>query len=283
MTVHPRLGCSTITFRRQEFREALASIAELGFAHIDIGALPGVCDHVTVPFHGDPDAVADAASAAGLRVCAVNADPGDLNDPHLSDADLARVLGPLIDTAAACGASLVLPCGKADREPLSGDLGADLDQVARRLLAAADQAAEHGVRVLVEAPHFHRLAHSTERAADLLSRLPAERIGLVFDTSHVSAGGADEVSWVEQNADRIEHVHLRDALPGDINIGIGRGRADFPGVLVALEEAGYQGDLILELETRDVAETDRAADAARSRDLVGGLLTHAEQGSTQSS
>ena len=41
-----RLGCSTISFRHQPLPDALATIADLGFREIDLGALPGVCDHV---------------------------------------------------------------------------------------------------------------------------------------------------------------------------------------------------------------------------------------------
>ena len=41
-----RLGCSTISFRHQALPQALATIAGLGFTEIDLGALPGVCDHV---------------------------------------------------------------------------------------------------------------------------------------------------------------------------------------------------------------------------------------------
>ena len=43
---HGRLGCSTISFRHLDLDEALSWIAALGFTSIDLGALPGVCDHV---------------------------------------------------------------------------------------------------------------------------------------------------------------------------------------------------------------------------------------------
>ena len=56
---NPRLGCSTISFRHLGLTEALATIAKLGFAEIDLGALPGVCDHV--PYVLDADAVTAVA------------------------------------------------------------------------------------------------------------------------------------------------------------------------------------------------------------------------------
>ena len=64
--IHTRLGCSTISFRHQPLPQALATIAGLGFAEIDLGALPGVCDHV--PYVLDDAAVDDvAATVAALR------------------------------------------------------------------------------------------------------------------------------------------------------------------------------------------------------------------------
>ena len=59
-----RLGCSSISFRHQDLPEALRTIADLGFEEIDLGALPGVCDHV--PYDLDADAV--AAVTAEVRL-----------------------------------------------------------------------------------------------------------------------------------------------------------------------------------------------------------------------
>ncbi|MET0703684.1 MAG: sugar phosphate isomerase/epimerase, partial [Mycobacterium sp.] len=119
---HTRLGCSTISFRHQELPQALATIAGLGFTEIDLGALPGVCDHV--PYVLDAAAVADVAgtvSASGLRVRSINGDIGDLNaalDPDRR-AERQAHLDMLVALAASTGArALVLPCGALDHEPV---------------------------------------------------------------------------------------------------------------------------------------------------------------------
>ena len=57
-----RLGCSSISFRHQDLPTALRTISGLGFEEIDLGALPGVCDHV--PYDLDAGALA-AVPAAG--------------------------------------------------------------------------------------------------------------------------------------------------------------------------------------------------------------------------
>src|SRR5690349_16437954 len=79
---HGRLGCSTITLRHQSLEQALMTIADLGFAEIDLGALPGVCDHV--PYVLDDSAVETVAATvnrSGLTIRSINGDVGDLNVP----------------------------------------------------------------------------------------------------------------------------------------------------------------------------------------------------------
>ena len=58
---HTRLGCSTISLRHLVLDEALAQITGLGFETIDLGALPGVCDHL--PYVLDARAVNTVAAA----------------------------------------------------------------------------------------------------------------------------------------------------------------------------------------------------------------------------
>lgn len=267
------LGCSTISFRHRSMAEALSIIGGLGFDGIDLGGLPGVCDHVPAPLStSGADAIVRVVEESGLRTWAVNADPGAFNDPELAERDLLDAGRRLVGLAARLGAALIVPCGAQVREPLTGEL-ADLDRLGRGLRGLGEIAGERGVRLLVEGLHHFRFCHTAERAAALLERVPGESAGLVFDISHVVAGGIDEVALARELADRIEHVHYRDAVPGEINRSIGRGRADFAGVVAALTEHGYTGRHVLELETHDVAEADRPAAAAAARDAISALLT----------
>ena len=48
-SIDSRLGCSTISFRAWSLPGALADISGQGFDEIDLGALPGGCDHVPTP------------------------------------------------------------------------------------------------------------------------------------------------------------------------------------------------------------------------------------------
>lgn len=265
------LGCSTISFRHRSLPDSLAAIVSLGVAGIDLGGLPGVCDHVPTPLGAHADRVAADVERSGLDTWAVNVDPGSLNDPALGEGMLVETGSGVVDLAAQLEAALIVPCGALSRVPFVDDV-TDLNRIAERLRLLSDVAADSGVRLLVEGLHHHRFCHSADRLRALLELVPAEVAGLVFDVSHVVAGEIDEVALAAEFAERVEHVHLRDAVPGEINLSIGRGQADFAGVVRELRDQGYTGCYVLELETHDVREHDRDEVAAQSRDLVSALL-----------
>ncbi|WP_226345877.1 sugar phosphate isomerase/epimerase family protein [Agilicoccus flavus] len=269
-----RVGLSTISFRFRPLEEALDIIGSLGAVEVDLGAIPAVTDHVPVPFAGDPATYVKALDRHGLRCGAVNSDVGDLNDPALTPEALRGIARPLIDLAAATGGALIVPCGRAAYEPFVDEAG-DLARIAENLRLLSSWCEQSGVRLLVEVLHHRRFVHSVEAADRLLAAVGPDVFGLLLDVSHVVASGDDPVEWAGRLGSRVERVHLRDAVPGDLNVGIGRGDADFAGVIGALEAGGFEGTYILELETHDVQESEREADADRSRREIVALLERA--------
>jgi sugar phosphate isomerase/epimerase len=270
-----RLGCSSISFRHQDLPAALRTISGLGFEEIDLGALPGVCDHV--PYKLDAAAVTGVTAevaASGLRVRSVNGDIGDLNavlDAGASEAR-ERHLEALLTLTRNTGAkALVLPCGALDHKPVRS-LEEDLDKIAAQLSHAGQRAAEFGVELWTESLHFLRFCWNLERAELLAQRLAGTAVGIVMDFSHIVAAGEDPLEYIERHRGRISHVHLRDAVPGNINLSIGNGHADFAAGLRALAEQGYASHFSLELETRDVTHDERPAAAAKAASFITDLI-----------
>jgi len=272
---HSRLGCSSISFRHQDLPTALRTIAGLGFGEIDLGALPGVCDHV--PYGLDADAVTGVAAdvaASGLRVRSVNGDIGDLNAVLDAGQQAGRDshLDALLTLTATTGAkALVLPCGALSHEPVRSR-EEDLDTVAAQLIRAAERAAEFGVELWTESLHFLRFCWNLERAELLAKRLAGSGVGIVMDFSHIVAAGEDPLEYLARHEGRIAHVHLRDAVPGNINLSIGNGQADFAAGLRALAAQGYEGHFSLELETRDITHGERPAAAAKAASFITDLI-----------
>jgi sugar phosphate isomerase/epimerase len=93
-----------------------------------------------------------------------------------------------------------------------------------------------------------------------------------MDFSHIVAAGEDPLEYLARHEGRIAHVHLRDAVPGNINLSIGNGRADFAAGLRALAAQGYEGHFSLELETRDVTHDERPAAAAKAASFITDLI-----------
>src|SRR5262245_33946575 len=273
--IHSRLGCSTISFRHLPLDTALGWIGALGFAEIDLGALPGVCDHVPYVLDRDAvDAVTDTVGATGLRVRSINGDIGDLNRPldaagrAARDRHLETLLTLTVSTAAD---ALVLPCGALDHQPVVSP-DDDLDLVAQELTRAAERAAEHGVEVWTESLHFYRLCSNIALAQRLTDRLADSPVRVVMDFSHIVASSGDPEDFVDRFGDRIAHVHIRDAVPDNINLSVGSGNVDFGRGLKALADKGYAGHFALELETRDITNHQRPAATANAARLITDLI-----------
>jgi sugar phosphate isomerase/epimerase len=273
MTIDSRLGCSTISFRRWPLPGALAEIKAQGFGETDLGSLPGVCDHVPIPLLADRvDALAEQILDSGVAVRLINADVADMDDPDLDAAEMQRRLRTLVELAQAVGTStIMLPCGRQGTEPRT-ELSRDIATVARNLTAGANFVNAAGLNLLVEAPHSRRLCATVERSEMLYEALGESPVGAVLDFSHVVASGDDEVDAVRRFDGRIGHVHLRDAVLGDINLSIGRGKVDFPAAIDALTSSGYQGHYSLELETHDIEDADRPTEAGRAGRYITSLL-----------
>lgn len=270
-----RLGCSSISFRHQDLGTALGTMGELGFEEIDLGALPGVCDHV--PYNLDSAAVAAVSAevaASGLRGRSVNGDIGDLNAVLDGEGRAARQrhLDALLTLTAKIGAkALVLPCGALDHKPVRS-VEEDLDLIVAQLVGALERAAEFGVELWTESLHFLRFCWNLDRAGLLADRLAGSGVGIVMDFSHIVAAGNDPLEYLARHRGRVTHVHLRDAVPGNINLSIGNGEANFAAGLKQLAAQGYTGHFSLELETRDVTHEERPAAAANAASFISDLI-----------
>lgn len=145
-------------------------------------------------------------------------------------------------------------------------------QAWRTLLGNLDRAvmaaAEHGV---VAALHPH-VGTAVERPGDVQRVLDGSSVPLCVDTGHYLVGGGNPAELAAAAADRIAHVHLKDADPtlaervrsGDLGYAeavsaglfrpLGRGGAAIAEVVGTLEAAGYRGWYVLEQDTRLLRE-----------------------------
>ena len=138
--------------------------------------------------------------------------------------------------------------------------------------------------------NFGLEVHPTEIAFDIASAARAieavqghKRFGFNFDPSHLGYQGVDYVKFIRSFADRIFHVHMKDAWwgHGDGSVGVfgghtsfadprrywdfrslGHGDINFEEIIVALNDVGYQGPLSVEWEDSRMDREHGATEAA---------------------
>lgn len=266
-----RIGCSTISFGPLPVQEALSRIADLGFSLVDIAAVPKIFEHILLvdPPEAQIDTIAAVLHERAMQLVAVPTVawiPDALDDPD----ELRRRYSIAADAAAALRAKVwVVDAGQS-----SGGREKGLQRWRRTIDMAAELAAARGLRLAVEAPHAGTLATTLPEAIELLELADNPDLGVDYDTSHVHNGGASIAESIAALGPRIAHVALRDVVEAHHYAPPGEGVYDFRELLGALDRAGWDGDLMLELEPPEAESgADRRSDAAgRGKRHVEGLL-----------
>jgi sugar phosphate isomerase/epimerase len=147
-------------------------------------------------------------------------------------------------------------------------IDAGFDLLAERFNPILDVFGQCGVKFALEV-HPTEIAfdiYTAQRALEALDHRP--EFGFNFDPSHLIWQGVDPVQFIRTFADRIYHVHVKDAivkldgksgiLASHINFGDhrrgwdfrspGRGGVNFEEIIRALNDIGYDGPLSIEWE-----------------------------------
>ena len=163
---------------------------------------------------------------------------------------------------------------------------------AKRWKPILDEYQKLGVRFALEA-HPSEIAfdiHTAHLTLNALDNHPA--FGFNFDPSHFGYQHVDYVRFIYEFADRIFHVHMKDAYWSDVPMGVGvfgghmefgdnrrywnfrslgRGKIDFENIIRALNDIKYSGPLSVEWEdsgmNREVG-AEEACDFVRYSDFT---------------
>lgn len=143
------------------------------------------------------------------------------------------------------------------------------EEFAQRWIPILDEFQKIGVKFALEA-HPSEIAfdiHSAHLTMKALNNHPA--FGFNYDPSHFGYQHVDYVRFIYEFADRIFHVHMKDAYWSDVPMGIGvfgghsefgdnrrywnfrslgRGKVNFENIIRALNDIGYKGPLSVEWE-----------------------------------
>ena len=202
----------------------------------------------------DLGAIAAARRSTGVAITSFIAEPrAQLADPA---SHTQFLIG--IDTSSRIANELgaphlvVMVGNSVDGVPVS----VQLRHVARALTAAADIAAERGIRLLIEplnsrVDHPGRLIDRTSLALEVLTEVGSPNVRLLYDIYHSVTMNESPSALLPELAPYIGHVQIAD-VPGRHQPG--SGTIDWHKELRALSAVGYGGRL--GLEYRPLGDTD---------------------------
>jgi sugar phosphate isomerase/epimerase len=116
-----------------------------------------------------------------------------------------------------------------------------------------------------------------KQALDLAELYPSERVGVCVDTFHIW-WDPEVYDQIARAGDRIAIFQICDylvPLPPDVLLGrgmMGDGVIDFPPLHRAVTEAGYTGDIEVEIFNADIWAADPDSVVATMKDRYAALI-----------
>ena len=231
------LAGHTNSYHTYSFDEALAGIAAAGYKGVELSAVPGWTEHVSVD--DDPAAVRSKLDGYGLTAVSLSGHSDLTTRDGLAHGIKAvewtgRYGLPVMNTA------------------VGGHQSADENEAAflANINELADAAEAAGVVVALEI-HGDIMA-SSDVTLPLISKIGRDSVKVNYDTANVEFYSGDlAVDDLPKITRELAHVHLKDTTGGKGNWNfpaIGDGHVDFGRVLAILDDAGYDGPLSVEIE-----------------------------------
>ena len=215
---------------------AVSDIAAAGYAGIEM------FDGNLFDYADRPEELQGLLSDAGLELASAYTG-GNFIYSEILDEELVRVsraakLGQLF------GAGSLVVGGGARRS--SGTRPEDYQALGSALDQVCDIAEAHGL-VACYHPHLTTIVESPDELDRLM---PLTRMAFCPDTGHLAAGGGDPAALIRSYGNRLQHVHLKDVRLEPLEfVPLGQGSIDFSDVLAAVHESGYDGWLMVELDS----------------------------------
>jgi inosose dehydratase len=255
----------------------LTEMADLGFSATEAGPDGFLGD--------DPATIRSLLNQTGLELAA------GFVPAVLHEDGEAREVADRIRWLAEAGAEVAVLAATTGDEGYeqSGELDdAGWDRLAANL-DALQLVADTSEITLTFHPHYGTLVESPGQI-DRLTR--TSDVALCLDTGHMMAGGGDPTEIAQTHGSRIRHVHLKDvdsstaarvrsgelgyhqAVAAGMYRPIGEGDVDIAAVLVALDESGFEGWIVLE---QDVVLGDEPPEGEGPRQAAGVSLRRLEE------
>ena len=233
---------------------------ELGFDVLEIA--------VEEPSRLTPEMLRDAAEEASIAVSVCGAF-GPERDVSHEDAALRRLgvdyLKTCVDVAQVVGSPHVAGpmYSTTGKTRLLADDERDRQRrwAAESLREVAEYAGERSVSLAIEPLNRFEtdLVNTVEQGLDLCDRIAMPNVGLLLDTFHMNIEERSIPAAIRATGDRLLHLHACENDRGTP----GTGHVDWNGVAAALEEVGFDRQVVIESFTTGIEQIARAASVWR--------------------
>lgn len=178
------------------------------------------------------------------------------------DADNVAIAEKYLDFCKKTGAKIM----NIQAPPREGKPSKEhLDQLCDILNKIGKLAKNYGVTLCLH-PHFETTVEQEDEIDYVAAGTNPEYLSFCFDTAHTVLGGMDPVNFYKKYKGRINFIHIKDQNPA-IDVAnyrkewkenfdslqrffeLGSKGIDFPMVVQTLKEIGYDGYLVVELDT----------------------------------
>lgn len=217
---------------------AIRDISAAGYAGTEM------FDGNLVDYADQPHVLLDALTEANLELVSVYSGANFIYADVLPD-ELHRI-HRASELAATFGAERLVVGGGARKA--AGTSDEDYLRLGEALNQVTEIAAGYGLSATYH-PHLSTIVESPDELERLMTNTV---IGFCPDTAHLAAGGGDPAALIRRYPNRVRHVHLKDFRQDPFQfLPLGEGDLDFPDILQAIRESGYDSWLMVELDSYD--------------------------------
>jgi len=244
-----RIGYSTWGMREMPMEEALPAIAKIGYPGVELSVAPGWTTELYTLDGVRRARIRELLAEYGLVLTSIIRNVSMVEQDLEKNAANLQSLRDAIDLAAELAQPGEVPVMTTHLGGRAEDWEEKRDLAAERLLDLAGYAADRGVVIAVEI-HCGSMLNLPERVAWLFEQVDHPSVRLNFDISHMEVMGIGIDESVPMLAPYSVHTHVKDQrgrYPDHEFLTPGEGPFDFVHYLRAMQSAGYEGFITVEV------------------------------------
>jgi sugar phosphate isomerase/epimerase len=242
MSIHG-LACSTLScdgFGDNNFRMSFEVLPQIGFRYVEFN-----CWHPADLAPMRVKSMRERCEQTGLTAIAIYGSSFGGENHHALSKDVCHKLR-MIEVARQLGCRRIVATG-AGRGQQGG-----IEAILTVLREVVPLAEESDVLICLE-NHANNNLETIEDYQRIFEAIESPNVGLCVDSGHFDAAGVDLDRVVDVLAEKINHIHVKEAVAKGVEefVRFGQGITDNQRLIERLLARGYQGYISVELALKD--------------------------------